>query len=329
MAVYDDTNIKTESGKITNLKVVCNGQEADQPYTGSVMTSYDGEKRMCYQFTCEIGVVLPEPYYGETPKLSEDGKTMTYGLYPQSHVNDTKLIEALNELTAPEANGWYLYNDKYYATTNGKSFESSCSFVDGESITYGTKYWFECEPIPWKVLTSNEGEYFLVSNVLLDAHRYDDSKNDYKDSEVRAWLNDNFYNAAFALNDSFVLTTEVDNSADTTFASDTPYVCENTQDKVFLLSFVDYRDYSQYGFTYSINESDKRCCLVTDWARANGAFYRKPKTNNGCGNYWTRTPSNLDADHAIRANYDGAINYFDLVDSASVCVRPAINISVD
>ena len=40
--------------------------------------------------------------HGVIPTLSGDGKTITYGLYPQTNVNDSSLLSALNTLTAPE-----------------------------------------------------------------------------------------------------------------------------------------------------------------------------------------------------------------------------------
>lgn len=42
---------------------------------------------------------------GAIPTLSDDGKTITYGLYPQKNVNDSSLVFTLNSLTTPESNG--------------------------------------------------------------------------------------------------------------------------------------------------------------------------------------------------------------------------------
>ena len=52
---------------------------------------------------------------GITPMFSTKNKTVTYGLYPQKNVNDSSLVSALNALTTPESNGWYLYNNEHYA----------------------------------------------------------------------------------------------------------------------------------------------------------------------------------------------------------------------
>ena len=145
-------------------------------------------------------------YHGEIPLLSDDGETVTYGLYPQTNVNDTDLLEALNELTDAESNGWYLYDNEYYAKVAATPYDSSYTFNNGTTIVSGTTYWFKCEPITWNVLSNNDGEYYILSSVLLDTHRYDASSNNYANSEIRTWLNNDFYNSAFALGNSNILT---------------------------------------------------------------------------------------------------------------------------
>ena len=49
---------------------------------------------------------------GKTPVFDDENGTVTYGLYPQTHVNDGDTIAALNALTTADSNGWYLYNDE-------------------------------------------------------------------------------------------------------------------------------------------------------------------------------------------------------------------------
>lgn len=67
--------------------------------------------------TCDDDRYVPSgnESLGITPMFSTKNKTVTYGLYPQKNVNDSSLVSALNALTTPESNGWYLYNDEYYA----------------------------------------------------------------------------------------------------------------------------------------------------------------------------------------------------------------------
>ena len=241
-------------------------------------------------------------YLGRTPILSEDGKTLTYGLYPQTNVNDSTLVSALNALTTPESNGWYLYNNDYYAKVSAAPMDSSYVFDNGTTIVSGTPYWFKCEPITWNVLDNNAGQCYIVSSVLLDNHCYNNSTdkrtiddltiyaNNYEYSDIRTWLNNDFYNSAFALSNSFIQTTTVDNSASTTNSSSNKYACNNTQDKVFLPSYQDYIN-SSYGFSTETGSTDTRHCRTTDWARARGAYYNTNiDSSQYYGWYWTRSP---------------------------------------
>ena len=258
------------------------------------------------------------------PVFSADGKTVKYGYYPQTHVNDSLLIKDLNEIETSESNGLYILDGTYYAK---KTFvmdpSSSLVFDDGTKIVTGNTCWFRCEPIKWDILESkNEGVYSLISSVLLDAHRYDDFSNNYKDSEIREWLNGTFYDTAFSLNDSFVQTVTVDNSASTTDSSGNGYVCEDTQDKVYLLSYQDYKN------TDYFPEDAKDCkTKTTDWARANGAYYGTDSPYLYNGWYWSRSP-NSDYSHMVWGVSGGDGLYYGAVDISCFCARPAITIKV-
>ena len=258
---------------------------------------------------------------GIIPVIDEANNTLTYGLYPQSHVNDADTIAALNSLTTADSNGWYLYNDEYYAKKSANPYSSSDTFNDGTTIVKGTEYWFKCEPIEWKILTSSDGSYSLVSTVLLDAHRYDSGYNNYKNSEIRSWLNDDFLNTAFNLDSSHIQTTTVDNSASTTNSSSNTYACANTEDKIYLLSYKDYLN-ADYGFSTSTSSSTTRTCKPTDYALANYCYQY-----NGNGNYWTRSPYSNSSDHAWYVYGGGDLDY-DRVYDAGSGVRPALTINL-
>ncbi len=256
------------------------------------------------------------------------GKTLlTYGLYPQSRVSDKATIASLNSLTSAESNGWYLLDGEYYAKKEAEPYSSSYAFDDGATIVSGTTYWFKCDPIEWKILSSESGEYSLVSAALLDAHDYDSStsnrtidgktvyQNNYEHSGIREWLNGDFYDSAFSLGGSCVLTTTVDNSASTTGSSSNPYACGNTQDKVYLLSYKDYENSDYFA------DAAARRCKTTDWARASGA-YCDTDYNGWC---WTRSPYSSYSDYAWYVNY-GAALYYRSVHLSGSSVRPSLRI---
>ena len=278
--------------------------------------------------------------HGIIPNLSEDGNTLTYGLYPQTVVDEAELLNELDALTIPESNGWYEYEDEYYAKVSATPDSSNYKFDNGAAIVSGTTYWFKCEPITWNILSNNDGEYYILSNVLLDAHCYYNSTsnrtidgqtiypNNYEHSDIRTWLNNDFYNSAFALGNSHIQTTTVDNSAATTNSTSNTYACNNTQDKVFLPSYKDYIN-SSYGFSTSTSSTDTRYCRTTDWARARGTHYY---TSSGSyqynGYYWTRSPSSGDSGDAWGVNIDGN-PVFNYVYYTNRSVRPAITITIE
>ena len=284
--------------------------------------------------------------FATVPIISEDGKTITYGLYPQKYVNDPDLISTLDSLTTPEANGWYFYNNNYYSKAIAKPFipstvtssgivygDPDTVFDDGTLINRDTAYWFKCEPIEWKILSNEDGTYFVLSKIALDCHRFSDRTvpegasyypNNYKNSEIRAWLNDEFYNSAFSLGNEHVLTTIVNNSASTTYSNSNQYVCSNTQDKVFLLSYKDYLN-KDYGFSTYTSNTAKRRCNTTDWAKAMGV---RLYTSYDTCDYWTRSPDNLDSIDAECITYLGGFSSSYVVSAKAIGVRPAIKIKL-
>lgn len=275
--------------------------------------------------------------HGVTPTLSEDGKTITYGLYPQTNVNDSSLVSALNALMAPESNGWYFYNDEYYAKVSATPWGTVYKFDNGAAIVSGTTYWFKCEPITWNVLSNTNSEYYILSSVLLDPHCYHNSTsnrtidgktiytNNYEYSDIRTWLNNDFCNSAFALGKSHIQTTTVDNSASTTNSTNNTYACNDTQDKVFLPSYKDYIN-SSYGFSTSTGSTNTRYCKTTDWARARGAFYNANSYYLYNGFYWTRSPISYSGS-AWGVSHDGLLgsNY---VYHTGISVRPGLSIKI-
>lgn len=255
--------------------------------------------------------------HGAVPLLSEDGKTITYGLYPQTVVSDAATIDALDKLTTTEPNGWYLYNDEYYVKLKADIYDppncfskSEPKFKNGTAIISGKIYWFKCEPIVWKILRKRNGRYLVLSSYVLDGHCYDDDFNNYEDSKIRAWLNNEFYNSAFAFcdKDKYIQTTTIDNSAYPTDNSSNKYAYD-AKDKIFLLSFEDYLN-TKYGFSSYNRPDESRECKTTDYAgvEIDGVGY-------GTFGYWTRSPRSSSSNLAWLVGGDGGLYPFGMVDS--------------
>lgn len=276
-----------------------------------------------------------DPAYN--PALLGDGKTIQYGLYPQTHVNDAAIIAELNELTATQTNGWYLLNGEYYARQTASVYNGeSYSFDDGTEIVNGTAYWFKCEPITWQVLSATGGTYYALSAKLLCAHNfYNDYAsraiggntvyaNNYERSSMRSWLNGEFFKTAFALNGAYVQRVSVSNGAATTDVSNNKYVCADTTDRVYLPSYRDYIN-ADYGFdTDAADTSATRACVTTDYARATGAWCNTAAKLQYNGSYWTRSASNEFYYCAWNVNSGGFLSEY-AVDGVHG-VRPCISV---
>lgn len=268
------------------------------------------------------------------PSISDDGLTLTYGLYPQTHISDESLLRELNKLTRVESNGWFRYEGEYYAQLTAKPFDTSYTFVDGVKVIKSTQYRFKCEPIIWKILESKNDEYLLISNILLDAHNYNGSISfqiidketiycfNYKYSDIRTWLNDEFYDTAFNLNYDYIQTTVIDSKT-------------SIEDKVFLLSNADYSN-SNYGFSKTLDNSNTRTCKITDYSLASGVFCKSLTDRNGF--YWTKSPYSYENKYygVYAISYSGALMHKKYnsdsylgTDDSGICVRLAITIKIN
>ena len=275
---------------------------------------------------------------GSVPELISSNTQVRYGIYPQTVLEDSDGIYTTLNALSPETNGYYLYNGDYYAKVIANPKKNTYSFDNGVTIVSGATYWFKCEPITWNVLSNSNGQYFMLSSFLLDAHCYYNSlanrtiddqtiyPNNYKYSDIRTWLNADFYNSAFPIGNAYIQTTLVDNSASTTNSNTNAYVCDNTQDKVFLPSYQDYLN-SDYGFSTSTSSTSDRYCKTTDWTRARNATYSTDSPSYYNSYYWTRSPAVTNY-YAWTVGTTGFIYYNDRVNYTSFCVRPAINIAI-
>ena len=190
-----------------------------------------------------------------------------FGSYPQT-IKDASVNIISNE---KDENGYYTGSDgEKYALLKANPWDSY-TFSNGEKIVRNKEYFFKVEPIKWNVLEDKDGKVFIFSELILDAHKFDDNSNDYAASSIRSWLNSDFYNKAF--------TDKQKELIENTTLKD----ISNVTDKVFLLSEEEIENTS-YGF----NSNNDRCKKVTDYAKANYA-YEYERNKNGW--YWLRTPS--------------------------------------
>ena len=259
--------------------------------------------------------------------LCRHGDYVYFGSYPQTiKANGVTITSTTND------KGYYLGSDnEWYAkvTASPYPYDSGYTFSTGTTVTSGTVYYFKVEPIRWRILTESNGKAFILCDSIIYNHRYDDSSNNYADSEIREWLNGTFYNTAFStLQQELILTTTVDNSAASTGKDSNVYVCENTYDKVFLLSYKEVTN-RRYGFASSYSDYDEaRRMTTSDYSRATGAYMGTGSSYYGNGWWWLRSPHYYGSAFAHRMDIDGDV-YSDSVDETISGVVPAMWIELE
>lgn len=118
----------------------------------------------------------------------------------------------------------------------------------GDIVTFGT---YEqdndaengAEPIEWFILDMEDGQATLLSVYLLDCQRYHPEETDmtWEDCAMRAWLNDDFLNAAFTkAEQEHIAVTKLVNEDNPVFGTQGG---NDTSDKIWLLSLGDVEKY--------------------------------------------------------------------------------------
>lgn len=285
-------------------------------------------------------------------KIYSVGDTVEFGSYPQSEVTDSKLISKLTS-KAGSTDKWISYN--YYINSKQSDFmkykdisykgekyrgvyfssyrpdrtsyssSEDYSYQDDNGFYTSDIYWFRYEPVSWTVFDADAG--FIVSNLVLDSQEYYDSysdrtidgktvySNNWEYSNIRKWLNDDFYNTAFtAAEQNAIRVTPLSNVAYSTDFS--KYDANNTEDKVVALTYA-------FATKYWTNAAD-RIAKNTDYAKCQGAFNN---SNAGTSYYWLCSAGG-DASYSSYVNYSGDVNSSCRVYSTYIGVRPAIRIDL-
>lgn len=154
-----------------------------------------------------------------------------------------------------------VYFTKYRPGDTGSQSSAQFSKQLENGYRINTLYWFKFEPIKWRILEENGDTALLLADSILDYQHYyricrDRTTesgtiypNNYKESDIRIWLNDTFYNAAFEENEKKIIQiSEVDNSAQSTDSAENGFACENTNDRIFLPGYQEMLN-ADYGFS--------------------------------------------------------------------------------
>ena len=242
---------------------------------------------------------------GTVPYVRE-GNYIYFGEYPQSIKASSVTITS-----TVDSRGYFLGSDNaYYAKVVASPFDSAYKFSSNQTVTSGTEYYFKVEPIKWRIISENSGKAVLLCESIIDSSCYDSTNNNYKDSDIRAWLNGTFYTKAFgALEAALIHTVTVDNTLATTGHTENANVCANTSDKVYLLSYKDVTN-SAYGFSSNVNDVNLlRMKKTSDYAIANGAYTSDSSQTayKGNGIWMLRTPNDTYTHFIRECDHSGAV----------------------
>lgn len=264
---------------------------------------------------------------------------MNFGSYPQTYVNDEATINNLKTLENANDNRAILEYDengdgvkeKFMALETDREVKS---ISNGDIIKPGINY-FRFEPISWMILSDNNGEKKLFSEHVLDAspfeaegYDYFDVENginvrrydDYSKSDIREFITNDFYNIAFSESEkSQILTTFVDNSEAVYGYEEVKYTCEDTYDKVYLISYIESR--SDFLYDYGLKgakATDFSACL-------NIADFSYNASDYGTVSYRTRNGGLYSGESAYRIYGTSGAG---VLCTTNIGIRPAINISL-
>ncbi len=208
----------------------------------------------------------------------------------------------------------------------------------GEIITFGsypqTADGTDRTPITWRVLQNSGRELFLLSEYILDCKRYhgEFAAITWRDCDLRTWLNETFYNAAFnATEQGFVKTTR---------CSDNGAGSPDTEDRVFLLSAAEVNNVTDTlgkafrrarGTEFAKVKKADGCHLYVMDKNVDADYLWEGGKKYGCSWWWLRNQGRLkdkgnDPSRAMFIGTRASIRHYARVDQARDGVRPAVNL---
>ena len=254
----------------------------------------------------EIAEQQKSQYILHNPKVEDDsstesGKKVTwnclwFGSYPQSQITaeDGEIYTILTNIDNWNKNGDVIIeNTKYHKTE---------------------KDYFKYEPIKWRVLQSENGEAFLLSDVILDKQLYNENDKyvTWEKSSLRAWLNKKFIKRAFIDEEREKINiTEIVNQDNPVYGTEGG---NNTFDKIFLLSLSEVSE-QQDGEKYGFLDDEIRACGKSDFSKTESWW-------------WLRSPG-YDSGYAAGVyDYGWVYRYGHDVGSSDDGVRPALHLNL-
>ena len=258
-------------------------------------------------------------------------------------LNAGKTDEALAEfLSIPQYSEYgpvavVLQKDNNLAAAAAREAKYAPYRETGSIVSFGTypqmKEGTDQTTIEWIVLEYDETNHkaLLLSRYGLDATVYNKEYTDitWEKCTLRAWLNGEFLNKAFSTAEqSAILMTRVDNSKSQGYSGWNTEGGNNTEDRIFLLSYAEANRY--LGVTYDDSNNLKARVAPTAYALERGAWTSDSnKTEDGAaaGWWWLRSPGGRQ-NNAAYVFLDGSLlDHYVRRDDCSV--RPAFWLNLE
>jgi len=195
------------------------------------------------------------------------------------------------------------------------------------------------EPIEWTVLEVQEGKALLLSCCGLDAVPYHEPWNEddftWETCTLRAWLNDSFLNTAFTGEEQGkILLTAVDNGPEQGNSQWTLDGGNDTEDRIFLLSFAEAARYLDLQYVYMHDPDEKSNAAAqarpTAYAVARGVMVNGDyvlRSDRDMGDWWLRSPAHYPG-FASAVSVSGFLGA-PRASTKTVAVRPALWIGLE
>lgn len=220
-------------------------------------------------------------YYKNVKVVATYAQALTsdyYGKYPQERVTDDGLIGLLDSMTP--VNGIYSVGGNEYVKQTAHPFLDGLKFRDGTPIANGTDYYFKLCPVEWVVMKTDDNEYTLISKYVLDADIFDETTNNYINSQLFTYLNGKV-DSMFSENELLNLKQyEISNAYATVnpdnFEETNTWSYDSTEGYICIPSYYDVATY--------LTEANS---LITDYAIAKGCLFNPTNYN---AFYFYRSP---------------------------------------
>lgn len=295
------------------------------------------------------GGVYTELPAGTSGTAGSSESYVTFGMWPQTIKSADVEIDTTQEAHC----GDFVYckgsdGEWYCKHTEDLYYETNTTYSDGTSGEEGRESWFKVEPIMWRVIsdydddgdTSTPGKNLLVAEKVIyscainddDNARGEILANNYKESRMRAFLNGYEYNKQGTQSSEFVSKGFLQTAFDSTLrqmietvtvrngvetGAESGYECEDTQDKVFLLT----KNEGNNSSMFPDSSLYKHYC--TDFALATSIS--QATSNTSVSEIWLRTPTVQSGTVCSARIYSSSI--YNSVPSCSLGFFPAICIS--